>query len=463
MLSQINLNFYTELVKVNVPKNLSALRTQISNTFLFSPNDAEEIILSFNDNGDKVLIQNDEDYKAFLSSNTDTIYLSISQDSQIYQQNLTQINEEVSLDKKKLESLLARNKELEDLKRQNFISEKRQMSEIKNKILELEKQKNEIKRKMLEENRKLSQEKSEIENQIIDLQKKLGLEITVKKNPCEFKRFHPFMPFRHAPPRNLPFFPFMRGPHRRHFRCHMGESENKELNQTMPNLQNTINDNEGLEIHHFVRCDGCGMAPLRGKRYKCKECHNFDFCENCYEKNKETHKHEFQLIEKSLIPYPPFIGRRRHHMRKSKDKDGLEIHFGVICDGCEMRPLKGKRYKCKVCNDFDYCENCYLKNKDTHKHEFQLIEKAECFRDFPFIRPAMRKFRECCCNTEKNKEVLPIHNGVQCDGCGVFPIVGCRYKCSVCGNFDYCEECEKKLGEKHGHPFIKLSKPENDL
>ena len=266
MLSQINLNFYTELVKVNVPKNLSALRTQISNTFLFSPNDAEEIILSFNDNGDKVLIQNDEDYKAFLSSNTDTIYLSISQDSQIYQQNLTQINEEVSLDKKKLESLLARNKELEDLKRQNFISEKRQMSEIKNKILELEKQKNEIKRKMLEENRKLSQEKSEIENQIIDLQKKLGLEITVKKNPCEFKRFHPFMPFRHAPPRNLPFFPFMRGPHRRHFRCHMGESENKELNQTMPNLQNTINDNEGLEIHHFVRCDGCGMAPLRGKK-----------------------------------------------------------------------------------------------------------------------------------------------------------------------------------------------------
>ena len=141
MLSQITLNFYSELVKVDVPKNLSALRTQIANTFLFSPNDAEEIILSFNDNEDKVLIQNDEDYMAFLSSNTDTIYLSISQDSQLYQKNLTQINEEVSQDKKKLETLLIRNKELEEQKEKNSISEKRQMTEIKNKIHELEKQK----------------------------------------------------------------------------------------------------------------------------------------------------------------------------------------------------------------------------------------------------------------------------------------------------------------------------------
>ena len=40
------------------------------------------------------------------------------------------------------------------------------------------------------------------------------------------------------------------------------------------------------------------------------------------------------------------------------------------------------------------------------------------------------------------------------------PIVGVRYKCTVCKNFDYCENCEKTLGEAHQHPFLKIRKPE---
>ena len=397
----------------------------------------------------------------------------------------------------------------------------------------------------MEENRKLNQEKCEIETQIFDLQKKLGLEITVKpKKNYEFKVCPPFNPFRHAPPRDLPF---MRGPHyQHHLRCHMRPCVEKAkrdfiFNQTMPQLKNTINENEELEIHHFVRCDGCGMAPLRGKRYKCKECHNFDYCESCFEKNKESHKHEFEIIEKSVIPYPPFIGMRHHHPRHSnngkqihfgiicdgcemtplvgkrykckecpdfdycencyeKNKEnhkhefevveknadhcppfigmrhhhprhsnnGKQIHFGIICDGCEMNPLVGKRYKCKECPDFDFCENCYEKNKENHKHEFKIVEKTECVRNFPFFMPPppMRNappkdhHHYHFNHTQKNKEVLPVHHGVQCDGCGVFPIVGCRYKCGVCGDFDYCEECEKKIGEKHGHPFVKITRPE---
>ena len=40
------------------------------------------------------------------------------------------------------------------------------------------------------------------------------------------------------------------------------------------------------------------------------------------------------------------------------------------------------------------------------------------------------------------------------------PIVGVRYKCTVCKNFDYCENCEKTLGAAHQHPFLKIRKPE---
>jgi len=52
------------------------------------------------------------------------------------------------------------------------------------------------------------------------------------------------------------------------------------------------------------------------------------------------------------------------------------------------------------------------------------------------------------------------HSTVACDGCGVKPILGNRYKCTVCNNFDYCEDCEQQNSETHPHPFLKIRKPE---
>jgi len=41
----------------------------------------------------------------------------------------------------------------------------------------------------------------------------------------------------------------------------------------------------------------------------------------------------------------------------------------------------------------------------------------------------------------------------------VFPIVGARYKCNECPNFDFCEVCEKNLGDEHNHPMTKHRTP----
>ena len=61
---------------------------------------------------------------------------------------------------------------------------------------------------------------------------------------------------------------------------------------------------------------------------------------------------------------------------------------------------------------------------------------------------------------EEKKEKLIRHSKVKCDGRKKFPIQGIRYKCTVCNNFDYCEECEKKFSLEHGHPLLKIRKPE---
>ena len=52
-----------------------------------------------------------------------------------------------------------------------------------------------------------------------------------------------------------------------------------------------------------------------------------------------------------------------------------------------------------------------------------------------------------------------VHIGFSCNECNVYPIVGTRYKCTVCFDYDMCEQCESKLGDKHGHSLIKHRQP----
>ena len=56
---------------------------------------------------------------------------------------------------------------------------------------------------------------------------------------------------------------------------------------------------------------------------------------------------------------------------------------------------------------------------------------------------------------------LKIHNGIQCNFCGLLPIIGNRFKCSVCLDYNLCDKCEKEIGENHKHCFIKLRNNES--
>merc|ERR1711997_706605 len=51
-----------------------------------------------------------------------------------------------------------------------------------------------------------------------------------------------------------------------------------------------------------------------------------------------------------------------------------------------------------------------------------------------------------------------IHFGVECDLCGQYPIIGDRYKCSICPDWDCCTACEPQ----HDHPLIKFKKASKD-
>jgi len=52
--------------------------------------------------------------------------------------------------------------------------------------------------------------------------------------------------------------------------------------------------------------------------------------------------------------------------------------------------------------------------------------------------------------------ISTIHKDITCEGCKLNPIIGIRYKCSECKNFNYCEACEEINNKNHVHPFIKM-------
>ena len=64
---------------------------------------------------------------------------------------------------------------------------------------------------------------------------------------------------------------------------------------------------------------------------------------------------------------------------KNTKKDGIKmkiensVHFGVKCFGCQQSPIKGKRYKCAICNNFNYCEKCEEKFSKKHNHPYLLF------------------------------------------------------------------------------------------
>lgn len=50
-----------------------------------------------------------------------------------------------------------------------------------------------------------------------------------------------------------------------------------------------------------------------------------------------------------------------------------------------------------------------------------------------------------------------IHSGVSCDICQIHPIMGARFKCSVCRDFDLCSKCEQGNNHPAEHSLVLIS------
>jgi len=101
----------------------------------------------------------------------------------------------------------------------------------------------------------------------------------------------------------------------------------------------------------------------------------------------------------------------------------------------------------------------FLDEKLTQlKHK---IEKKTVKKSMKLLEKFMSKKKNAPQSLDyemKNSSI--IHPSVTCDGCGMYPLVGHRFKCAVCHDFDFCATCEEKSKDSHPHPFILIRTPE---
>ena len=208
--------------------------------------------------------------------------------------------------------------------------------------------------------------------------------------------------------------------------------------------------------HPMVKCDACGTSPLFGNRYKCLMCPNYDLCENCF--NNKTHSfHQFGII--STPGQMPMPIPMQNFVQPQYYPPQPQAHVGVKCNNCNASPIYGNRFKCTVCFNYDLCNNC--KSMNVHPmHGFNLISTPGAGPVFiPAVQPQPIVQPPYFPNPSFPQPFVQIQTpetkvnvGVRCDQCGVNPIIGRRFKCMYCPNYDLCESCRNK-GYHNQHQF----------
>ena len=515
-MEKINLNFFGEQVSIDSPKDLTMLRKNISEKYSLSSSDAAEIMLFYIKDSKKIYITNENDFNNFKNFKISTIFLDVNKNSKLYLDNISQLKDEkkdkkqeikeesnkeskgnekqevidIEKTKKEIEELKAKSEEI--LKKQR---EKRTLYEDKRREIilqkqELEKMDEELSLECAVDMEEFSDKRNEINKKIEELKKKIlpKKEEVILKDVPQKKTFmgrsgqNNFPYNKEAMIRNeearKKFFEKVKVAKEKRMKERKALEEKKLLESNNEEILKNMKINMPDAIPIFAKVNAVlnktvlKVKELAREKVMTKEEKDIFKKEEDLKKEKEKHKkeqtekiqkitrdavNEINNLTKLVIEQSNSLIERINNpeLYKSQSSDDIllraapkivkkekpEIHFNVTCDGCKVTPLRGNRYKCKKCENFDFCENCFQKNKESHGHDFQVIARPKC------------RNRLGHPNTKYCQRGL-VHSNVMCDGCGMLPIKGYRFKCTICEDYNLCENCEEKPG--HNHPLLKI-------
>ncbi|CAB4421206.1 unnamed protein product [Rhizophagus irregularis] len=107
-------------------------------------------------------------------------------------------------------------------------------------------------------------------------------------------------------------------------------------------------------LHYGVFCDYCKYT-IRGLRWKCTYCRDYDLCQDCKPKS-HIHRHPNDHVFK-LIP----------HSESAESAPQFAVHYGIVCKSCNKK-IQGMRWNCTFCNNYNLCQDCKFKSPNIDKH-----------------------------------------------------------------------------------------------
>ena len=91
------------------------------------------------------------------------------------------------------------------------------------------------------------------------------------------------------------------------FRARGGVSEVEAADgRNLLNLLYSIACDQAVQegfVHRGITCNVCGRTPLRGTRYKCASCVDFDVCANCEPTCNHNPIHVFLRINVPIVSF----------------------------------------------------------------------------------------------------------------------------------------------------------------
>lgn len=170
-----------------------------------------------------------------------------------------------------------------------------------------------------------------------------------------------------------------------------------------PSLKLVLKDQETEKKFGDSECDPCTICSCsecrcakesqggicRNPYCTCVDCK----CVNC-ECGLASKPCSDSTVEEKCAdpPYSPILGNIikellssnilqpliKDEVQKALNRSTQDVHHRIHCDGCNMSPIQGIRYKCYECPDFDFCSTCEATIE--HPHPFIKLRHPQQIR-----------------------------------------------------------------------------------
>lgn len=158
--------------------------------------------------------------------------------------------------------------------------------------------------------------------------------------------------------------------------------------------------------HSTILCDACHTQGIRGARYKCVDCPNYDLCGSCYSSNKHDLTHAFNRTDR--------VGCTPIRLAPRKPRAAAPLPRGNIADSDAQQATSSPGSSSAVQPEGFFYLNMSVGQLKRYLHE-NGVTHNDCFE----LDDIRRRAWECYCDNMSGSELVAFmaKNDINGSGC----------------------------------------------